>query len=223
MDNPTAKIKKLADFYGVPVKGLKAAELLFAVHSYYAIFMKLMAAEIVAFFHRLPTPLQKMLKAPTMPRSAGRWRIWRPGSIFRHLNITNFLEGDLFAGTWPSGPGRSRNWCATWRRGSTTTIPARSPKTPAGSRDLVKRLYQQLFPPSVRRDLGEYLHARLASRACLVELDYIGDPDKRLLDPACGSGTFLVMAINRIRRWYDENREKCQFGGMTCAARFLAT
>src|SRR4030065_273596 len=41
----------------------------------------------------------------------------------------------------------------------------------------------------------------------LTELGYPGAPDKRLLDPACGSGTFLVMAINRIRRWYDEHRE----------------
>jgi len=45
----------------------------------------------------------------------------------------------------------------------------------------------------------------------LNELGYEGDLDKRLLDPACGSGTFLVMAINRIRRWYDENREKCAY------------
>jgi hypothetical protein len=29
-----------------------------------------------------------------------------------------------------------------------------------------------------------------------------------LLDPACGSGTFLVMAINRIRARYEQNRER---------------
>ena len=45
----------------------------------------------------------------------------------------------------------------------------------------------------------------------LNELEYVGDPDKRLLDPACGSGTFLVMTINRIRAWFDENREQCRF------------
>jgi len=33
-----------------------------------------------------------------------------------------------------------------------------------------------------------------------------------MLDPGCGSGTFLVMAINRIRDWYDKNREKCPYG-----------
>ena len=65
VDNPSDKIKKLATFYHVDVKTLKPAELLFAVHTYYALFMKLLASEIVAFFHKLPTPLQKMMQAGT--------------------------------------------------------------------------------------------------------------------------------------------------------------
>jgi 23S rRNA G2445 N2-methylase RlmL len=56
----------------------------------------------------------------------------------------------------------------------------------------------------------------------LNELGYVGNPDKRLLDPACGSGTFLVMAINRIRKWYDENRENCRFGEDDLCRRILA-
>jgi hypothetical protein len=31
-----------------------------------------------------------------------------------------------------------------------------------------------------------------------------GDPRKRLLDPACGSGTFLVLTIKRIRQYAEE-------------------
>ncbi len=84
VDNPSDKIKKLADFYGVPLKGLRPAELLFAVHSYYAIFMKLLASEIVVFFHKLPTPLAKMVQAANQRRSSGeRWRNWRPAGIFQ--------------------------------------------------------------------------------------------------------------------------------------------
>jgi hypothetical protein len=97
VDNPSDKIKKLAKFYGIPPKGLKPAELLFALHSYYAIFMKLLASEIVAFFHNLPTPLQKMIQASTSNSLKREMEDLEGGSIFRHLNITNFLEGDLFA------------------------------------------------------------------------------------------------------------------------------
>ena len=89
--------------------------------------------------------------------------------------------------------------------------PGTFSEDPAQSRDLLKKLYQQLFPKSVRHDLGEYYTPDWLAEHVLNELGYEGDPDKRLLDPACGSGTFLVMAINRIRRWYDLNREKCAY------------
>ena len=189
----------------------KPAELLFAVHTYYALFMKLLAAEIVAYFHKLPTPLQKMMAATTSAKLKREMDDLEAGSIFRHLNITNFLEGDLFA--WYTGV-----WTAPIEklvREMVARLDTYNPGTlsedPAGSRDLLKKLYQQLFPKSVRHDLGEYYTPDWLADHVLNELGYVGDPDKRLLDPACGSGTFLVMAINRIRKWYDENRERCRF------------
>ena len=100
--------------------------------------------------------------------------------------------------------------------------PGTLSEDPAGSRDLLKKLYQQLFPKSVRHDLGEYYTPDWLAEHVLNELGYEGDPDKRLLDPACGSGTFLVMAINRIRQWYDENREKCRFDEGELCRKILA-
>src|SRR5712692_9844437 len=227
VDDPSDKIKKLADFYGIVGSAarrssIKPAELLFAVHTYYALFMKLLASEIVAFFHKLPTPLQKMMQAGTSNRLKREMEDLEAGSIFRHLNITNFLEGDLFA--W---------YTAIWSepieklvRDMVARLDNYNPGTlsedPAGSRDLLKKLYQQLFPKSVRHDLGEYYTPDWLAEHVLNELGYVGDPDKRLLDPACGSGTFLVMAINRIRRWYDENRERCRFEESDLCRKILA-
>jgi hypothetical protein len=212
VDNPSDKIKKLAEFYGIEYRRkLRPAELLFAVHSYYAIFMKLLASEIAAYFHKLPTPLQKMIQAGTSKALKREMEDLELGSIFRHLNITNFLEGDLFAwytSVW-SGP------IEHLVRGMVARLDDYNPGTlseePASSRDLLKKLYQQLFPKSVRHDLGEYYTPDWLAEHVLNELGYVGDPDTRLLDPACGSGTFLVMAINRIRKWYDEHREQARF------------
>jgi SAM-dependent methyltransferase len=212
VDHPSDKIKELAEFYGVAVKRLKPAELLFAVHTYYALFMKLLASEIVAFFHKLSTPLQKMMQAGTSNKLKREMEDLEAGSIFRHLNVTNFLEGDLFA--W---------YTAVWSepieklvRDMVARLDNYNPGTlseePASSRDLLKKLYHELFPKTVRHDLGEYYTPDWLAEHVLNELNYEGDPDKRILDPACGSGTFLVMAINRIRKWYDANREKCRFG-----------
>jgi len=211
VDNPSDKIKKLAEFYGVGGKSPKSAELLFAVHTYYALFMKLMASEIVAFFHKLPTPLQKMMASTTSNKLKSEMEDLEAGSIFHHLNITNFLEGDLFAwyiSVWSEPIDKLvRDMVARLDNYNPGTLS----EDPASSRDLLKKLYQQLFPKSVRHDLGEYYTPDWLAEHVLNELGYVGDPDKRLLDPACGSGTFLVMAINRIRKWYDENRERCKF------------
>jgi hypothetical protein len=212
VDNPSDKIKKLAEFYGIEHRRkFKAAELLFAVHSYYAIFMKLLASEIAAYFHKLPTPLQKMIQAGSSNALKREMEDLEAGSIFRHLNITNFLEGDLFAWYIPVWSEPIEQLV----RGMVARLDDYNPGTlsedPAGSRDLLKKLYQQLFPKSVRHDLGEYYTPDWLAEHVLNELEYVGDPDKRLLDPACGSGTFLVMAINRIRKWYDENRELARF------------
>ncbi len=211
VESPSAKIRKLGEFYGVPTKGLKPAELLFAVHTYYALFMKLLASEIVAFFHRLPTPLERIMTAGTSNKLKREMEDLEAGSIFRHLNITNFLEGDLFA--W---------YISVWTepieklvRDLVTRLDNYNPGTlsedPASSRDLVKKLYQQLFPKSVRHDLGEYYTPDWLAEHVLDEVGFGGDPNRRLLDPACGSGTFLVMTINRIRSWFEVNRENCQF------------
>ena len=222
VDSYSEKLKKLGEFYQVDVEDLKPAELLFAVHTYYALFMKLLAAEIVSFFHNLPTPLEKMMQATTSNKLKREMEDLEAGSIFRHLNITNFLEGDLFA--W---------YTSVWTEPIEKLVremvirlddynPGTLSEDPSGSRDLLKKLYQQLFPKSVRHDLGEYYTPDWLAEHVLDEIGYAGDPDKRLLDPACGSGTFLIMAINRIRRWYDENRESRRFDESELGRKILA-
>ena len=207
VDMPSDALKDLASSYDLSSDTVQPAQLLFALHTYYALFMKLLASEIVASFHPTPTPLRKILQAGTSAKLKRELQKLESGSIFRHLNITNFLEGDLFS--WYTSA-----WCDSIEalvRSIASTLDEYNPGTlledPAESRDLLKQLYQRLFPRSVRHALGEYYTPDWLAEHLLDQVGYDGDPDKRLLDPACGSGTFLVMAIGRIRRWYDANRE----------------
>ncbi|MGH9772888.1 MAG: N-6 DNA methylase, partial [Candidatus Acidiferrales bacterium] len=211
VENLSDKLKKLGEFYVVKGKP-QPAQLLFAVHTYYAILIKLLASEIVSFFNPWMTrQVEKLQSATTSAKLKRELEELEQGGVFHTLGITNFLEGDLFA--W---------YLAAWTepietlvRKMVTKLDESNPGTfsedPAQSRDLLKKLYQQLFPKSVRHDLGEYYTPDWLAEHVLNELGYEGDPNKRILDPACGSGTFLVMAINRIRRWYDQNREKCAY------------
>jgi len=222
VDTPSEKIKRLAESYEIPTKGLKAANLLFSLHTYYALFMKLLASQIVAFVHQLPTPLNKMMQASTGAQLKRELEDFEAGSIFRHFNITNFLEGDLFAWYLPVWNPAVESWI----RSLVSQLDAYNPGTlsegPTESRDLLKKLYHQLFPESLRHDLGEYYTPDWLAEHVLDRVAYKGNPDDRILDPACGSGTFLVMAIARIRRWYDENREKISYNEAELCRKILA-
>lgn len=222
VENLSDKLKRLAEFYAVSGRP-QPGQLLFALHTYYALLIKLLAAEIVSFFNPWMTrQVEKLQNATTSAKLKRELEQLERGGIFHELGITNFLEGDLFA--W---------YLAVWgepiekvARRMIQKLDEYNPGTfsedPVQSRDLLKKLYQQLFPKSVRHDLGEYYTPDWLAEHVLNELAYEGDPDKRLLDPACGSGTFLVMAINRIRRWYEANREKCAYDEGELLNRILA-
>ena len=210
IEGQNSKVRQLADHYHV--SDPHPAELLFAVHTYYAIFMKMLAAEIVASFSPLGTStLKKLVSAPTSAKLRDELRNLEQGGIWSQLGIRNFLEGDIFS--WYLDAWNED--CANTVRAMTQSFDLFDPTTlsvePSESRDLLKQLYQQLFPKSVRHDLGEYYTPDWLAELVLDELGYDGNPDKRLLDPACGSGTFLVMAINRVKQWFDEHRHECGF------------
>ena len=63
--------------------------------------------------------------------------------------------------------------------------------------DIAAILYETVIPPDERRRLGEYYTPDWLARTMVREL--VTDPLKqRVLDPACGSGTFIVEAVNHF-------------------------
>ncbi len=63
--------------------------------------------------------------------------------------------------------------------------------------DVLKHLYESIITPQARESLGEYYTPDwLADR--IVEATVCNPLDQRVLDPSCGSGTFLFHAIRRF-------------------------
>nr|WP_294546460.1 N-6 DNA methylase [uncultured Rhodopila sp.] len=63
--------------------------------------------------------------------------------------------------------------------------------------DVLKILYESLVDPDQRHDLGEYYTPDwLAARVVAAAVD--SPLEQRVLDPACGSGTFLFHAVRRL-------------------------
>jgi methylase of polypeptide subunit release factors len=67
------------------------------------------------------------------------------------------------------------------------------------SQDFLRLVYQRFFDPVTRRALGEFYTKPDIVDETLDAVGYDGSSDKRLGDITCGSGTFLIRAISRVR------------------------
>ncbi|MUV60394.1 Eco57I restriction-modification methylase domain-containing protein [Halobacterium sp. CBA1126] len=70
-------------------------------------------------------------------------------------------------------------------------------------------LYQRYFDPETRKALGEFYTPQPVIDYIMDGVDYdVGVSQERIIDPSCGSGTFLVEAVNRylddVRRYNDD-------------------
>ncbi|MFB6184948.1 MAG: N-6 DNA methylase, partial [Haloarculaceae archaeon] len=75
--------------------------------------------------------------------------------------------------------------------------------------DLLGDLYQRYFDPETRKALGEFYTPQPVVDYIMDGVGYErGVSNERLIDPACGSGTFLVEAVERyledVKRYEDD-------------------
>jgi SAM-dependent methyltransferase len=177
-------------------------ELLFSVHTYFALLMKFISAELLSlketafsssFSHELTHTAKEELKAKLTDIE--------DGGIYTKQGITNLLEGDFFRWYLDAFSPRLEEAIREMTRALSEFEPATTFIEPESSRDLLKKLYQYLVPQEVRHNLGEYYTPDWLAELILKEVDYDGNTLKRVLDPACGSGTFLVLAIQRAKEY----------------------
>ncbi|HJX37474.1 MAG TPA: N-6 DNA methylase, partial [Anaerolineae bacterium] len=206
-------IPVLASDFGVREAEPDPLRLFFVIHTYYATFIKLLAVQIASYyaFPMLGTGLQQVATYSSEKLCAYLEKMER-GGVFADFGVSNFLEGDFFGwylDLWGEEIDQAiRQVITQLALYSLVTLDV----DPEETRDLLKKLYQNLMPRKLRHALGEYytpdwLAERLLNQLCGAPkkgaLPTI-DPSKRLLDPACGSGTFLVLAIRRMRNWAEE-------------------
>lgn len=69
---------------------------------------------------------------------------------------------------------------------------------PEEVQDILQEVYMELIPSEMRHLMGEYFSPDWIVEHALDMVNYNGDIDKTLIDPTCGSGTFLTQALKRI-------------------------
>lgn len=193
----TDDLEKLYGIQRVPDLRL----LLFTVHTYFALLMKFLAIELLSLQGgMLVTSFASDLPARSPSQIKERLSGLEDGGLFNALGIVNFLEGDFFRwylDAWDDALAAAISRFALALSGFE---PSTSTLEPDSTRDLLKKLYQYLIPKSLRHDLGEYYTPDWLAERLLNQVGYDGNPDSRLIDPACGSGTFLVLALQRLRQ-----------------------
>jgi N-6 DNA Methylase len=143
---------------------------LFLQHTYLTVVAKTMATTVVGI--ALPDPEQLL-----------------PGEPFQAVGIFGAVESDFFDWvlTAKDGPGWVRRVCRQVSRFKLENV----------QHDVLKGLYESLIDPEQRHDLGEYYTPDwLAEKMC--DRVIAKPQEQRVLDPACGSGTFLFHAVRRV-------------------------
>lgn len=191
----------LSRLYGVD-KEIDFQALLFSVHTYFALLMKFIAAEIITLRDSsLTSSLSNLLIHSSKEKLKISLTDIEDGWIYSRRGITNFLEGDFFCWYLDAFSPRLEEAIREAIRGLSEFEPATTFIDPASTRDLLKKLYQYLVPQEVRHKLGEYYTPDWLAELTLDETGYDGNTLKRFLDPACGSGTFIMLAIQRAKEY----------------------
>ena len=215
------ELRAFARGMGLKPEAVDPSRLFFVIHTYFSFLVKAIARLVLeqhAGGKLGTTPLTVLANADdeTLRRELGHME---EGGIFRALGLQNLLEGDFFA--W-----YLHAWSPEVAEALRLTLgqlaeynPATIEDDPFAARDLLKKLYHYLLPRELRHDLGEYYTPDWLAERVLAQLGEplfrMPDPakplkrfePKRLLDPACGSGTFLILAIRALK-------EHCQQQGL---------
>jgi SAM-dependent methyltransferase len=204
------KLEGLIDYYNLKeYKMIDVERLMFSIHTYYTILMKLLTSEIVTLFSdSLIGSYLKILEEAYLKDKAEllkQLKELEEGGIFAKLGIKNFLEADYFAWYLDEWNDKIAEMIYKIVKKLLDYEPATVELSPEKVKDLFKRLYQNLVPRDIRHGLGEYFTPDWLAELTLDEVSYDGNPEKRILDPACGSGTFLVLAIKRIKEYAEEH------------------
>lgn len=187
----TEGLKRLLERQGVRHGALYREDpsaYLFALNTQIALVAKAVAALSLASAHEIRDPL-----------STAKEKIDRleDGSAFEHAGVANLLSGQDFFAWYADDPafqtfephlGRMLELL------SSISFDVQR-KSRESLRDLFKGLYMTFAPRELRHALGEYYTPDWLAEHVLDQANWT--PIDEILDPTCGSGTFLLEALRR--------------------------
>jgi type I restriction-modification system DNA methylase subunit len=171
-------------FLSIAYGSFEGSEDVFLVHTYLSIFAKMLAYSVISHHEFIPeNEMASILK----------------GTAFKNYNIDNFVEDDFYH--WVSGEASIRPLKPVFRR-IAQQISQYDFKEVDG--DVLKGVYQELIDLETRHALGEYYTPDWLCEKIIEEFEI--EKDSFILDPACGSGSFLRASISKLKKEFPDLR-----------------
>lgn len=192
----------LSEIFGVTInEATLEYRALFSLHTAYSIILKLIAYRVVSDVKFGIVLLDyKSLTGATPDVLRAFCSALEDGELFRQIGILNLLEGDFFS--WYADEKQWNDKIAENVRHILITLShyedVKSIFEKAHAVDLFRSLYEATVPQVVRGSFGEFYTPYWLAQHVLES----SKPESNwsALDPCCGSGTFLIAAISRLRK-----------------------
>ena len=192
---------------------IEPGKVLFALQTYYAVLVKLLGVQVAAGRRTQLSPAVLLRSAPTAEERRRVVRRLENGDLFAACGVVGDIQPDVFSwyvDVWsPALDDAIGRLTMTWADYEIVSeadgIPSQNGDP--SQIDRLKVLYHDLLPRAVRHALGEYYTPDWLADHVLDQVGYQGELAGRLIDPACGSGTFLMLAIRRATKWFTSNSE----------------
>ena len=149
----------------------------FVIHTYLSVLAKTLAYEVLSDEAYIDDNAMKGILS---------------GTIFTNYNIKNFVDNDFFH--WVYIDRYFNSLKKTFRLISQELSTFNFTNV---DEDILKGVYQELIDLDTRRSLGEYYTPDWLCERIVNEFEF--KPSDKILDPSCGSGSFLRAIIHRMK------------------------
>lgn len=204
-DTLDLKIKNLENHYNINEKNPKIDYLIFSIHTYFALIIKFLSLEVLTYLSNKKNEGLSLLTVDNQDRLKEQLIDMESGGLYKKLGVSNFLEGDFFGwyiNLWDDKLfDYLRDLIEEFRKYDYSSINLE----PASAKDLLKNVYHNLFPKELRHNLGEYYTPDWLAEFLINEMNIDFTSNKSILDPTCGSGTFIVLLIRNYIK-HNKNR-----------------
>lgn len=206
----SAQIESILQSIGFTYHGTnpdKLSSILFVIHTFNSLLIKLLAAEVVSQITQLTAYADFAQNAMAVEG----WELIdildsdiEHAQLYDRAEIHGFVEEPLFS--WYIDVCRNnlfpdisnRIVVAIQEILMQLSLYRMQELAHARTNDVLKRFYQNIVPQTLRKSLGEFYTPDWLVEVSLDKIDCSFE-SARFLDPTCGSGSFLLAIITRIR------------------------